>query len=386
MDTLVSNGSSSKTAMNASSELFLFYSDASSVRATGVKALLTTPVNDKHFQQELQALFKQERLAGVDRPIIVGAIPFDLDQPCHLIAPQWSSAQSTPTFDVTCFNDESFVNFAQSYRYMPEYEQFIAGVNSALAQFKTPQLEKVVLSRVVDIDFDAPLDVDRLMGNIMAQNPNAFHFRVPLEDGVLLGASPELLLRKEGDKIYSNPLAGSAKRSHDSQEDQATAAALAASEKDQYEHRLVVDSIREALSGYIKQDQIPHVPSLIHTPTMWHLSTRIEEELIDPNTCSFELIKALHPTPAMGGTPRASAMSTIQAIEPYQRQFFSGLVGWCDEQGNGEWAIAIRCAQVSGNKARLFAGAGIVPDSDPDKEWRETGDKMRTMLNAFGIQ
>ena len=375
-----------KSAREKVPDLFLFYSNNSSVRATGVKSLLTTPLNSASFQQDLQVLFQHERASGVAKPIVVGAIPFDLNQPSYLVVPEWSSMQSAPTFDVTHFNDENFTNHAESYSYTPEYEQFTAGVNEALKRFREQQLDKVVLSRVLDIDFEAVLDIDRLMGNIMAQNPNAFHFRVPLEDGVLLGASPELLLRKEGDKIYSNPLAGSAKRSQDSQEDQATAAALAASEKDQYEHRLVVDSIREALSGLVKQDQIPRVPSLIHTPTMWHLSTRIEEELIDPNTCSFELIKALHPTPAMCGTPRASAMSTIQAIEPYQRQFFSGLVGWCDEQGNGEWAIAIRCAQVSGNKARLFAGAGIVPDSDPDKEWRETGDKMRTMLNAFGIQ
>ncbi|MBM6549489.1 isochorismate synthase [Marinomonas ostreistagni] len=386
MDTLIADESASQAAHEIASDLFLFYSDSSSVRAMGKKALLTTPINHPKFQQDLQALFQQEKLSGVERPIIVGAIPFDLDQPCYLIVPQWNSTQSAPAFDVAEFNDKSFVNRAQSSRYMPEYEQFVAGVDDALARFETRQLDKVVLSRVLDIDFENNLDVDRLMGNVMAQNPNAFHFRVPLQEGVLLGASPELLLRKQAEKIFSNPLAGSAKRCQDSYQDQATAEALKASDKDQFEHRLVVDSIREALHGFIKQDHIPRTPSLIHTPTMWHLSTRIEEELIDPSTCAFELIKALHPTPAMCGSPKASALSAIQAIEPYQRQFFSGLVGWCDDEGNGEWAIAIRCAHVSGNKARLFAGAGIVPGSDPDKEWRETGDKMRTMLNAFGIQ
>lgn len=386
MDMLVSKSSSSHSALNATSESFLFYSDTSSVRSKGIKTLFTTPVNDNHFQNKLQELFQRERLAGNESPIVVGAIPFDLGQPCHLIVPEWSSTQKTPTFDITRFNDKSFVNYAKSYYYIPEYDYFIAGVKEVLSHCKGQELDKVVLSRLLDIEFNTALDIDRLMSNIMAQNPNAFHFRVPLKNGVLLGASPELLLRKEGANIYSNPLAGSANRSQDSKEDQAIAEALSVSEKDLYEHRLVVDSIRSALKGFVKNDRIPHVPSLIHTPTMWHLSTQIKEELSDSNTCLFELIKALHPTPAMGGTPKDTAMSVIQAIEPYQRRFFSGLVGWCDDQGNGEWAVAIRCAHVSGTKARLFAGAGIVSGSDPDKEWKETGDKMRTMLNAFGVR
>ena len=386
MDTLISANLVSQSAPKKAPDLFLFYSNSSSVRATGTKSLLTTPLNSSAFQQDLQALFQSERASGVTKPIVVGAIPFDLNQPSYLVVPEWSSMQSAPTFDVTRFNDESFINHAESYRYTPEYEQFTAGVNEALKRFEAQQLDKVVLSRVLDIDFEAALDIDRLMGNIMAQNPNAFHFRVPLEDGTLIGASPELLLRKQGRKICSNPLAGSAKRSQNTQQDQAIAQALAESKKDQHEHRLVVDSIREALQDFIQVDHIPQAPSLINTPTMWHLSTLIEEELADPSTCSFDLIKALHPTPAMGGTPRASALSAIHDIEPHQRHFFSGLVGWCDDQGNSEWAIAIRCAHVSGKTARLFAGAGIVAGSDPDKEWRETGDKMRTMLNAFGIQ
>ena len=386
MDTLMSTNLVSKSAREKAPDLFLFYSNSSSVRATGVKSLLTTPLNSASFQQDLEGLFQHERASGVAKPIVVGAIPFDLNQPSYLVVPEWSSMQSAPTFDVTRFNDENFTNHAESYRYAPEYEQFTAGVNEALKRFKEQQLDKVVLSRVLDIDFEAVLDIDRLMGNIMAQNPNAFHFRVPLEDGILLGASPELLLRKQGQKIFSNPLAGSAKRSQNVAQDQVIAQALAESKKDQYEHRLVVNSIRDALQDFIQADHIPQAPGLINTPTMWHLSTPIEEELIDPNTCLFDLVKALHPTPAMGGTPRASALSAIREIEPHQRHFFSGLVGWCDDEGNGEWAIAIRCAHVSGKTARLFAGAGIVAGSDPDKEWRETGDKMRTMLNAFGIQ
>jgi isochorismate synthase len=120
---------------------------------------------------------------------------------------------------------------------------------------------------------------------------------------------------------------------------------------------------------------------------MWHLSTEIEATLLTDNTTSiFDLIKNMHPTPAMCGTPTQLAKQHIESLEPHQRGFFSGLVGWCDAQGNGEWAIAIRCAEVSGNKVKLFAGAGVVPDSSPESEWLETSAKMRTMINAFGIK
>jgi len=120
---------------------------------------------------------------------------------------------------------------------------------------------------------------------------------------------------------------------------------------------------------------------------MWHLSTDIEATLPAVNPPSvFDLIKQIHPTPAMCGTPTLQAQHHIEDLEPHQRGFFSGLVGWCDAEGNGEWAIAIRCAEVSENKVTLFAGAGVVPDSNPESEWLETSAKMRTMLNAFGIK
>jgi Isochorismate synthase len=202
----------------------------------------------------------------------------------------------------------------------------------------------------------------------------------------MIGASPELLIRKKDERVYSNPLAGSAKRQDDQALDGAAADALWQSKKDQYEHRLVVDSIRSAISGYVSDLRIPEEPSLVNTPTMWHLSTQIEGCVKESATNTFDLIKAIHPTPAMGGTPTQHAKQAIDEIEPHDRHFFSGLVGWADSKGNGEWAIAIRCAEVNGAFVRLFAGAGVVPDSNPENEWIETGNKMRTMLNAFGIK
>ncbi|TDO98904.1 isochorismate synthase [Marinomonas balearica] len=384
MDTLVSGYS--KSASITASAPFLFYSNSSSVRCKGAKKVLERPLADPLFTQHLDELFTAEKALGVENPIVVGAIPFDLEQPTHLIVPEWFTFQSVPSFDMSLFNDRSFKHKVRAHQFFPEHDAFIHGVNQAHTLFGDTELKKVVLSRLLELELDQPVDLSRLMGNVMAQNPNAYHFNLPIREGVLIGASPELLIRKTADKVYSNPLAGSAKRQCHEEADVAAADGLWNSTKDQYEHRLVVDSIRSSIARYVGSKVIPDTPSLINTPTMWHLSTQIEGRLRDSNTSIFELIRSIHPTPAMGGTPSKLAKQVIDDVEPHDRCFFSGLVGWADSQGNGEWAIAIRCAEVKGAFVRLFAGAGIVPQSDPEMEWIETGNKMQTMLNAFGIE
>ena len=129
---------------------------------------------------------------------------------------------------------------------------------------------------------------------------------------------------------------------------------------------------------------VPAEPSVIHTRTLWHLSTEVQGELIDPATSSLELATALHPTPAVCGYPNREARDLIAEIEPFDRGFFTGMVGWCDASGDGEWAVTIRCAEAEGGNLRLFAGAGIVMGSTPEQELAETATKFRTMLNAHG--
>jgi len=368
-------------------DLFLFNSNTDLVRTSGVSQRLSTPIASPNFNLDVQLAFKKEFDKGVLNPILVGAIPFDITQPVKLIAPEWFERVKPLKSRLSPFIDEDFFHQVKKYSFFPNHNDFLAMIKQALSTFEEGHLKKVVLSKILELTLDKEVDISHLLANIMAQNPAAYHFNVPLENSVLVGASPELLLRKQGNRIFSNPLAGSAKRLSNKVEDQQASDALLQSSKDQYEHQLVVEAIREALMPLVKNLIIPESPSIISTPTMWHLSTEIEAELpLSDVTSIFDIIKNMHPTPAMCGTPTKLAQKNIEKLEPHERGLFSGLVGWCDAQGNGEWAIAIRCAEVEGNKVKLFAGAGVVPDSIPENEWRETCAKMKTMLNAFGIK
>lgn len=368
-------------------DLFLFNSRINLVRASGVSQRLSTPIISPSFNQEVNALFEREIAKGVVNPMLVGAIPFDMSQPTQLVAPTWSERVTSLTSGLSPFVDKDFSHHVSGHAFSPNHADFLTMIDQALSTFEQGQLKKVVLSKILNIELDKVVDIPRLLANIMGQNPNAYHFSVPLENSMLIGASPELLIRKQGTKMFSNPLAGSAKRLQNAEADQRAAETLSKSIKDQYEHRLVVESIRSSLVGLVDNLDVPDEPSVISTPTMWHLSTEIEATLRGESTTSiFDIIKTMHPTPAMCGTPTQLAKRHIDTLEPHPRGFFSGLVGWCDAQGNGEWAIAIRCAEVTGNKVALFAGAGVVSGSSPESEWLETSAKMRTMINAFGIK
>lgn len=200
-----------------------------------------------------------------------------------------------------------------------------------------------------------------------------------------MGGTPELLLDKRGAEILSHPLAGSARRSTDAREDRAAAEALAGSEKDQREHALVVEFILDTLAPLCRTLGAPEGTCITSTGSMWHLGTRIAGRLRDKDQPAPVLAACLHPTPAVCGLPRDPAAELIRQLEPVQRDFYAGAVGWCDARGDGAWHVAIRCAELQGTHARLYAGAGIVPGSDPDSETRETGAKFGAMLSAFGL-
>ncbi|MCV2513908.1 isochorismate synthase, partial [Leclercia pneumoniae] len=258
-------------------------------------------------------------------------------------------------------------------------------VARAAALTATPRVNKVVLSRLIDIVTEEQIDSGALLERLIAQNPASFNFHVPLEDGgVLLGASPELLLRKEGSHFSSLPLAGSARRQPDDMLDREAGNKLLASQKDRHEHELVTQAMKSVLETRSHQLTMPASPQLITTPTLWHLATPVEGEArADENALTLACL--LHPTPALSGFPHLAAKALIAELEPFDRELFGGIVGWCDSEGNGEWVVTIRCARLQANTVRLFAGAGIVPASSPVGEWRETGVKLSTMLNVFGL-
>jgi isochorismate synthase len=272
--------------------------------------------------------------------------------------------------------------FAQ-LRELPTAEGYEGIVREAVARIDRGVLRKVVLARTIEVTADRALDPRLLAQRLRAVDPDAYTFAVPTRDGVLVGASPELLVSRHGLEVASNPLAGSAARSGDPDEDRANADALVGSAKDREEHAIVVESVAETLGGFCAELRWDPEPVLRETPNVWHLSTRFRGVLREPAPSALEVVAALHPTPAVAGTPRDEALAAIAELEPFDRGRYAGAVGWVDADGDGEWAIALRCAELRGDRATLYAGAGIVARSDPASELDETERKFRAFLDAL---
>ena len=369
---------------------FLFTSPWRSLATQGCYATLTAPIGDAasplgEFQQRLRHAFRDAQQQGIANPLLVGAIPFDVSQPAVLFIPE--THQHFQRADLLAsLPPASPLPTVLRRSAVPDHAAFTDMVTQAVAATQRGELDKVVLSRLMDIVADRPVNTAALMQRIMAQNPTSYHFHLPLpQGGVLVGASPELLLRKQGDAFSSCPLAGSAARHADAQRDRAAGESLMGSEKDRHEHRLVTAAMAEVLAPRSHTLQVPEAPSLLTTSTLWHLATQIDG-VAPAEENALSLACLLHPTPALSGFPQQPARRLIAELEPFERQLFGGIVGWCDAEGNGEWVVTIRCGTVHGARVRLFAGAGIVAQSQPESEWRETGVKLDTMLRAFGLQ
>lgn len=329
---------------------------------------------------------------------VVGAIPFDTDQE------PWLRLSNSVTRGAVAKKPRGktplvvagvvagLVAGEYRLRNVPGRKVFLSAVNRAVNLIGEGALDKAVLSRALDVECGRAPDVKSLVCNLEAGNPNGYTFAIPLtgylpatEGATFIGASPELLVAKKGSRIIAHPLAGSEPRSGDATVDRGRADQLMRSTKDRYEHDLVVQAIEKALKPFCRWLHVPKQPSLVSTGTLWHLATRIEGELLDPSISSVRLALALHPTPAVGGHPQRQARQAIGELETTPRGLYTGMVGWCDASGDGEWAVAIRCAQVRQNHIRLFAGAGIVAGSLAEKELAETEAKFKTMLQAIGV-
>lgn len=340
--------------------------------------------------------------SGHVNSIVVGAIPFDhMMSSAQLIVPKtihWDG----PLNIKGDTQDDQYVASAYEMREFPEPAEYKKGVGEVLRRIEQGDLRKVVLSRSLHLTSSADVDIHQLLHNLARHNAHGYTFAVNLtgEGGgkpqsssdaaskglrTLIGASPELLVTRSGLQIKANPLAGSAARSDDPIEDELRAAALLASVKDRHEHAVVIEAVTTALRPYCRWLDVPLEPSLVQTKTLWHLSTEIRGELADPSTSSLDLAVALHPTPAVCGTPTDLAREAIREIEPFERGFFTGMVGWCDSNGDGEWVVTIRCAEAEGRTLTLYAGAGIVAGSSAEAELAETSAKFRTLLLAMGL-
>ena len=255
---------------------------------------------------------------------------------------------------------------------------WVEAVAEAVRRIDAGEVEKVVLARDLALWSKAPFDRRVVLRRLHDRFPGCFTFLV---DG-LLGASPELLVSRRDRAVESLALAGSARRDADPEEDWLVGKALLSSDKDRREHEAAAASVGEALGAVCRSLERDPEPWLLRLPNVQHLATRFRGELAEPRPVT-ELVGRLHPTAAVGGTPTGRAVELIRELEGMDRGRYAGPVGWVDHHGDGDWAIALRCAELSGARARLFAGAGIVAGSLPENELEETRLKLQAMIDVL---
>ncbi len=328
--------------------------------------------------------------------VLVGALPFDPAQDDRLYQPRQVqrpvAGSPLPQAGGLPLSDAGWQVSAE-----PSAADYQAAVAHSVALMRAEAgqadgLRKVVLSRSLRVHGSAPIDPHQLAARLRA-DPRVTTYLVPLPEAaeglavapMLVGATPELLVSRRGLQVRSHPLAGSARRHAEPAQDALAARQLLASRKDHDEHRMVVEAIADALAPLCSQLQVPATPTLHSTASMWHLGTHIEGVLREPRWSAAALAALLHPTPAVCGQPQARAQALINALEPLPRGFYAGAVGWTDAEGDGDWYVAIRCAQLRDGQLRLHAGAGIVAASDPARETEETSAKFRALLDALGL-
>lgn len=268
----------------------------------------------------------------------------------------------------------------QLLRATPRWERpgWRAAVTAILEAIASGHLDKAVLAREVVVEADRPFGRAALLGRLAARGAGAYLYA----SGGFIGASPELLVARSGRVARSRPLAGTVPRGATPAEEAASLAWLRTSAKEALEHRLVVDAVTGALAKAADRVEVAATQT-VRLPTVAHLGTEVTASLGDPPPSALDLVAMLHPTPAVAGTPLQAALDLLAALEPSGRGLYAGPVGWVDGAGDGEWAVALRCASLEGRRARLFAGAGIVAGSDPDAEWDETASKLRAILDVL---
>lgn len=262
-------------------------------------------------------------------------------------------------------------------------EQWMSVVADAVARIGRGDLEKVVLARDLVATCTGPVDVRWPLRRLAEDYPMCWTFHV---DGIF-GATPEMLVRRERGLVTSRVLAGTIRRTGDDERDLALAATLARSSKDLEEHEYAVRSVADALEPHCSSMNVPEAPFVLHLPNVMHLATDVNGVVHDAATVSsLQLAEALHPSAAVGGTPTPVATALIAEIEGMDRGRYAGPVGWMDASGDGEWGIALRSAAISGSTVRLFAGCGIVADSDPEAELAEAQAKFVPVRDALTVR
>ncbi|HWP61958.1 MAG TPA: isochorismate synthase, partial [Candidatus Binatia bacterium] len=268
----------------------------------------------------------------------------------------------------------------------PDRRTWEAAVARAAGAVSRGRIDKLVLARRVDVAAAAPIDVPATLRRLTATAPTATIFALSPSaspERVFLGASPERLVEVRGRRFRTIALAGTIGRGQDAAEDDRLAAALLASEKDREEHAVVVAMLRSTLEPVSESVEVGRGPEIVRLRTVMHLATPIAGRLRDGEEI-LGLVERLHPTPAVGGWPREAALALLGEEEELDRGWYAGPVGWLDTAGDGEFVVGIRSGVVEGARASLFAGCGIVADSEPDREWEESELKLAALAGALG--
>jgi len=264
-----------------------------------------------------------------------------------------------------------------------EAGDFRAAVTGGLAAIAEGAIKKIVLARAQDMRADAPLHPLRLLDGLRERFPECYSFSVANGRGhSFIGASPERLVRISKGTMETEALAGSIRRGGGASEDAALGAALLGSEKDLREHQHVLASIIRRLEPLGIKPEFPAKPALRKLANVQHLHTPVTA-LMPPEIHLLDVLSRLHPTPAVGGSPREEAVARIRALEGFPRDLYAGAIGWINSRGGGEFLVGIRSALVEGKTARVYAGAGIVEGSDPEREYAETELKFHAMRDAL---
>ncbi len=245
------------------------------------------------------------------------------------------------------------------------------------------RVDKVVLARQVDVSAEAPIDVPAVLRRLEADSPASTVFAISRGARTFLGATPERLVRTEGHEFRTVAMAGSVRRGSDDDEDARLASELLANEKEREEHRVVVDMLRQTLDPLSARLDVEPSASVVRFRHIQHLVTLVGGRLRE-QAGILDLVERLHPTPAVGGAPRELALALLHDEERLDRGWYAGPVGWLDRRGDGEFVVAIRSGVVNGSSASLFAGCGIVADSEPAREWEESQVKLRVLASALG--
>ncbi|MCA9960041.1 MAG: isochorismate synthase [Anaerolineales bacterium] len=269
-------------------------------------------------------------------------------------------------------------------RYPMPYDAWEAMLNAAIERIHSGAFKKVVLARVAEARFTQRVDVEAALAYLNKTYAGCYRFLFEVRPfHAFFGATPELLVQTNGPRVETMGLAGSIRRGATPEEDAALADELLHSEKNRHEQRLVVESIQRRLHHAVHSLHIPE-PTIYPLSNIQHIYTPIIGVLREANG-ALPLVERLHPTPALGGTPRRPALEFLRDAEPVPRGWYGAPVGWIDHTLDGKFAVAIRSAVTQENRVWMYAGAGIVADSEPQKEWEETGLKFRPMLEALGI-